>query len=46
MEVEPVSTFVLVDWLVDFDSSRVREDIPIGIVVIIDCPVNLEIFKD
>lgn len=45
MDVEPVATFVPLDWLVYFDSSRIREDTPIGVVVIFNRSVTLEIFK-
>ena len=40
-----MATFVLLDWLVDVDSLRVREDIPVGIVVVIDGSVALETFE-
>lgn len=45
MEVEPVAASVLLNWFVDIDSPRVREDIPVGIVVVIDRSVALEILE-
>ena len=45
MEVQPVASFVLLNWLVDIDSLRVREDIPVSIVVVIDRSVALEILE-
>lgn len=41
-----MATFVVLNWLVDLNSPRVREDIPIGIVVIVDRSVTLEIFLE
>lgn len=40
-----MASFVLLNWLVDIDSPRVREDIPVSIVVVIDRSVALESLK-
>lgn len=40
-----MATFVLLNRLVDIDSPRVREDIPVSIVVVIDRSVALEILE-
>lgn len=45
MQIEPMATFVLFDWLVDVNSPRVREDIAVGIFVVINGSVALEIFE-
>lgn len=45
MQTEPVATFVLLDWLIDINSPRVREDISVGIFVVIDESVPLKIFE-